>query len=183
MLARTDEIRGFKFRRISWQQKCLNWAFFQYYIYLRWRLSSRVEAHLARCKTFAGRPHLIKKLPGSEVVPEKEDLGPVHSYLFLLIGLPATRIWKRSPTVSVRLSWLNPLSPNSDQHQFSPNKIHRLSRAKSMRINKMITKGKNLWSVSIKFSQLMFEGNVWRSVWRICIWIVGLKGLSYSVFF
>ena len=34
------------------------------------------------------------------------------------------------------------LSPNSDQHQFSPNKIHRLSRAKSMRINKMITKRK-----------------------------------------
>ena len=24
----------------------------------------------------------------------------------------------------------------------------------------------------------MFEGNVWRSVWRICIWILGLKGLS-----
>ena len=32
------------------------------------------------------------------------------------------------------------LSPNSDQHKFSPNKIHRLLRAKSMRINKMITK-------------------------------------------
>ena len=65
MLARTDEIRGFKFRRVSWQQKCLNSAFFQYYIYLEWRLSLRVEVHLARCKTFAGRPHLIKKLPGS----------------------------------------------------------------------------------------------------------------------
>ena len=35
---------------------------------------------------------------------------------------------------------INPSSPNSDQHQFSPNKIHRLLRAKSMRINKMITK-------------------------------------------
>ena len=28
---------------------------------------------------------------------------------------------------------------NSDQHQFSPNKIHTLSRDKVMRINKMIT--------------------------------------------
>ena len=37
---------------------------------------------------------------------------------------------------------LNPLSPNSDQHKFSPNKIHRLLRAKSMRINRMITKRK-----------------------------------------
>ena len=29
--------------------------------------------------------------------------------------------------------------PNSDQHQFSPNNIHTLSRDKVMRINKMIT--------------------------------------------
>ena len=32
------------------------------------------------------------------------------------------------------------------------------------------------WS-STKFSQLILEGNVWRSVWRICMWILGLKGL------
>ena len=37
-------------------------------------------------------------------------------------------------------SVLNPLSPNSDQHQFSPNNIHRLSSATSMRINQMIIK-------------------------------------------
>ena len=42
----------------------------------------------------------------------------------------------------LQLASLNPLSPNSDQNQFSPNKIHRLSRAKSMRMNKMITKAK-----------------------------------------
>ena len=72
---------------------------------------------------------------------------------------------------------LNPLSPNSDQHQFSPSDIRRLSRAKSMRINKMITERK-IWSV-IKFSQLILKGNVWRSVWRICMWILGLKGLTY----
>ena len=29
-----------------------------------------------------------------------------------------------------------------------------------------------------KFSQLIFQGNVWRSVWRICMWILGLKGSS-----
>ena len=33
------------------------------------------------------------------------------------------------------------------------------------------------WSF-IKFSQLIHEGNVWRSVWRICMWILGLKGLN-----
>ena len=44
----------------------------------------------------------------------------------------------------------NPLSPNSDQHQFSPNNIHRLSSATSMRINQMITKRKifDLLSIS-----------------------------------
>ena len=36
----------------------------------------------------------------------------------------------------------NPLSAKSDQHQFSPNNIHTLSRDKVMRINKMITKDK-----------------------------------------
>ena len=40
------------------------------------------------------------------------------------------------------MSFLNPLSPNSDQHQFSPNDIHTMSREKSRRINKMITKRK-----------------------------------------
>ena len=45
---------------------------------------------------------------------------------------------------------LKPLSPNTDQHQFSPNNIHRLSRDKGVRINTMITKGKMLCSF-IKF--------------------------------
>ena len=36
-------------------------------------------------------------------------------------------------------SFLNPLSPNGDQHQFSPNNIHTLSRDKVMRIYEMIT--------------------------------------------
>ena len=33
------------------------------------------------------------------------------------------------------------------------------------------------WSF-IKFSQHILWGNVWRSVWRICMWILGLKGLK-----
>ena len=37
-----------------------------------------------------------------------------------------------------------------------------------------------LWSF-IKFSQLILKGNVWRSVWRICTWILGLKGLRWWV--
>ena len=40
----------------------------------------------------------------------------------------------------------------------------------------MITKGKMPWSF-IKFSQVILKGNVWRSVWRICMWILELKGL------
>ena len=50
--------------------------------------------------------------------------------------------------ISARI--LNPLSPNSDQHQFSPNNIHTLSSVTSMRINQMITKRKisDLLSIS-----------------------------------
>ena len=49
---------------------------------------------------------------------------------------------------------LRPLGPKSDQQQFSPNNISKSSRVKVMRISKMITKGKMLWSF-IKFSQLI----------------------------
>ena len=41
-----------------------------------------------------------------------------------------------------------------------------ITKEKVMRINKLITKGKMLWSFT-KFSQLLFERNV--SVWRICV--------------
>ena len=51
---------------------------------------------------------------------------------------------------------INPLSPDSDQNQFSPKNIHMLPREMVMRVNKMITKEKMLWSF-IKFSQLFFK--------------------------
>ena len=47
-----------------------------------------------------------------------------------------------------------PLSPNGDQHQFSPDNIRTLSRDTVMRINKMITKEKMPWSLN-KFSQFI----------------------------
>ena len=75
---------------------------------------------------------------------------------------------------------LNPLSPNSDQQQFSPNNVHTLSKDKVVRIQKMITKEKMPWCF-IKFSQLILKGNVWRSVWRICVWILGLNGLNDNI--
>ena len=59
-----------------------------------------------------------------------------------------TQNHKLETVKSLRHQWIknvwlcNPISPNSDQHQFSPNDIHRLSRAKSMRINKVITQRK-----------------------------------------
>ena len=43
----------------------------------------------------------------------------------------------------------------------------------------MIMKDKMPWCF-IKFSQLILKGNVWRSVWRICMWILGLKGLMLT---
>ena len=63
-------------------------------------------------------------------------------------------------------------------NQFSPNNVRCASSRKILRIiNTTITNGKIIWS-KIKFSQLILYGNVWRSVWRICMCIqyVGLKG-------
>ena len=40
--------------------------------------------------------------------------------------------------------FVNPLSPNSDQNQFSSNNIHMLPREMVMRVNKMISKEKML---------------------------------------
>ena len=55
--------------------------------------------------------------------------------------------WHAIPTFLKRLKKsLNPLSPNSDQHQFSPNNISRSPRVLVMRITKLITKGRTLWS-------------------------------------
>ena len=48
-----------------------------------------------------------------------------------------------------------------------------------MRISKMITKEKMPWFF-IKLSQLILKENVWRSVWRICMWMLGLKGLTFN---
>ena len=51
---------------------------------------------------------------------------------------------------------IKPLSPNSDQQQFSPNDVHTMSRDKVMRINKMMTKEKMPWSFN-KFPQLILK--------------------------
>ena len=41
---------------------------------------------------------------------------------------------------------LNPLATKRDQQQFSPNNMGRWTRVKVMRITKLITKGRTLWS-------------------------------------
>ena len=68
------------------------------------------------------------------------------------------------------------VNPYSHQHQFSPNNLHTLSREMDMRINKMISKEIKIlfWSF-IKLSYLLLFGNIWRWVWRICMWILGLS--------
>ena len=56
-------------------------------------------------------------------------------------------------------------SLKSNQHLFSLQNIYQLSES--------------LERSSIKFSQLILQGNVRRSVCGICMWILGLKGLIH----
>ena len=59
--------------------------------------------------------------------------------------------------IRYKLQLLNLLSPDSDQHQFSPNNIHILLRGMIMRVNKMIAK--DLLSNSLNyFFKEMYEG-------------------------
>ena len=69
------------------------------------------------------------------------------------------------------------LCPKNDQDLFSANHVNTTSGTKVTGINKMITSEKVLWSFN-KFSQLIFQENVGKFIWRICMWIFGLKGLT-----
>ena len=87
-------------------------------------------------------------------------------------------------SISLYYCSITPLSRKSDQHQFSPNYINKLSKEKLGRINKMTNKGEMLLSILqlyIKFSPVILQGNVSPLVWRICMWILGLKGLYGTV--
>ena len=118
----------------------------------------------------------MKKKKKTETLPSNNQHCIEKKKGYLITGV----FDHRSEEQTLFQSYFNPLSPNSDQHQFSPNNIHTFSRNKVMRINEMITKEKMRRSF-IRVSQLIRKGNVWGSVWRICMWILGLKGLKLYV--
>ena len=73
------------------------------------------------------------------------------------------------------------LCPKNGQDLFSANHVNTTSGTKVTGINKMITSEKVLWSFN-KFSQLIFQENVGKFIWRICMWIFGLKGWPSFVY-
>ena len=74
----------------------------------------------------------------------------------------------------------DPVSPKSDQHQFSPNNINTQSKEMVMRINKMITTGKMLWSF-IKFSPLISKEMYEDQSGEFVCGYWGLKGYNPQV--
>ena len=96
---------------------------------------------------------ICKKIPSSKTNMQPQPNVPRKRYSNLEIRIAVAFCCPQQ--IQTSKSFVNPLSPNSDQHKFSPNKIHRLLRAKSMRINKMITKRK-VFDLKSKFSQLIF---------------------------
>ena len=95
-----------------------------------------------------------------KVIPQKVLLifhkisTGMNRSIWILPRIPGFSIQMVSVQTLFLNSIINPLSPNSDQHQFSPNNIHMLPREMVTRINQMITKKKMLWSF-IKISQLI----------------------------
>ena len=92
----------------------------------------------------------------------------IFFFFFFFFDL-AMIIIDRSPSAAD-----NKISSSGFPIAFSPNNIYSSSKEKVMRINTVITKGKMLWSL-IKFSQLILQENVWRSVLEICLWILVLQ--------
>ena len=91
---------------------------------------------------------------------------------FCLTFTLVERTTTQSPKTVVVL--LNPLSPNSDQHQISPCKINAYSIPEVMRIKDMITQG--FLDIS-KILPSTFIRKVWGQERRICSLILGVKGL------
>ena len=95
-----------------------------------------------------------------KVIPQKVLLifhkisTGMNRSIWILPRIPGFSIQMVSVQTLFLNSIINPWSPNSDQHQFSPNNIHMLPREMVARINQMITKKKMLWSF-IKLSQLI----------------------------
>ena len=78
--------------------------------------------------------------------------------------------------LAVEVSALTPLSPNSGQHQFSPNDIHTLLRDKVTRIEKVITKMKNkMHCTFIKFSTHSVKNCMEVSLENLYVYIGALK--------
>ena len=71
-----------------------------------------------------------KEKPGQDPYDGKLLIGSIRSQSSC--SHSALRLVYLAPVV-------NPLSPDSDQDQFSPNNIHMLPREIVMRVNKMIT--------------------------------------------
>ena len=59
--------------------------------------------------------------------------------LDIICGTVQVNSLKEHARALLALFFIRMNNPFSDHHQFSPNDIHRLSRDKVMRINKMIT--------------------------------------------
>ena len=106
---------------------------------------------------FVPRP-VSPPLPSSYAVQLRFVKTPVLKNYQIIIKNNIQRYSAGLPFISFPLfKSFNPLSPNNDQHQVSPNNIHRLSRAKSMRINKLITKRSIFDLLSNSLNQLFKE--------------------------
>lgn len=59
----------------------------------------------------------------------------------------------------------NPVSPNSDEHQFFPNDIHMLAREMVTRFKQMITPEKMFWSLNSL--NLIISKDLYVDIWGL----------------
>ena len=133
--------------------------------YPRWNLQG--------CFTWKGHPFFrleVFKREGILKVEAQKIVGKSASWL-LKRGF---KIFRRKVTCEgVTVDTFNHLSPNNDQHRFSPNNINTWLKETYL----MITYSFKENALVCEQTLIVFEGKAWSSVSRICMncrW--GLKG-------
>ena len=106
-------------------------------------LTSREGRETFRLKETQYKETVSKRNGNVRTVENDSKAMPVNTNLSLAVWHFASRpILLVKDNRKVQAEEINPSSPKSDQHQFSPNNVNTLSKETVMRFDKMITSGK-----------------------------------------
>ena len=117
------------------------------------------------------------RLRGVTVAPDGNSFVLIVGLSGIIKKTTSILLWNQKEMKRYKIQGIQPtlsrnsLSPKSNQHQFFSSQQHQQIITRLDYENKIIKYNHRRQNAlpSKKFSQLMILGNVWRSVWRICM--------------